>query len=370
MASFYAENHLRHIAGLEKRHGPISDEVVTALRTLIKLICRSEDPVEAIPFLDRCISIQESLHGPQSILGDLDEWIGHAGRVDFKLVEPFQLRRLAIKTRLSGEHSWQAAEECEAIARKWASTGDYSRARAFLERSISILEKVHGAVSVEVAGAVDTLAEIGARLKKWEDAETNLQRSLHLKEKIFGKRSEEAARTLLTSAIVHANSCKLERHGAKFESLRKAVTAFASGLDIIEERFGPDSLEVQKALEAMISAYLDCGEFWKAEPLLKRLLEICERTYGDDAAALLWILAELATGYARERVEDAEPVLERGFAVLRTFLDAGKPIFRRSILDMAGNRKVLYGGSQKGVLETLVQASETFRDNQRKRWGA
>ncbi|MDA9448814.1 hypothetical protein [Bradyrhizobium sp. CCBAU 21360] len=91
MASFYAENHLRHIAGLEKRHGPISDEVVTALRTLIKLICRSEDPVEAIPFLDRCISIQESLHGPQSILGDLDEWIRQAGRVDFKLVEPFQL---------------------------------------------------------------------------------------------------------------------------------------------------------------------------------------------------------------------------------------------------------------------------------------
>jgi hypothetical protein len=72
MASCYAENHLRHIAGLEKRHGPISDEVVTALRTLIGLICRSEDPVEAIPFLDRCISIQESLHGPQSILGDLD----------------------------------------------------------------------------------------------------------------------------------------------------------------------------------------------------------------------------------------------------------------------------------------------------------
>ncbi|MDA9448813.1 hypothetical protein XI01_19240 [Bradyrhizobium sp. CCBAU 21360] len=221
-----------------------------------------------------------------------------------------------------------------------------------------------------MAAAVDTLAEIGARLTKWEDAETNLQRSLHLKEKIFGKRSEEAARTLLTSAIVHANSCKLQRHGAKFEGLRKAVTAFASGLDIIEERFGPDSLEVQKALEAMISAYLDCGEFWKAEPLLKRLLDICERTYGDDAAALLWILAELATGYARERVEDAEPVLERGFAVLRTFLDAGKPIFRRSILDMAGNRKVLYGGSQKGVLETLVQASETFRDNLRKRWGA
>src|SRR6185503_6655978 len=103
MASFYADSHLRHIAGLEQRHGPISDEVVTALRTLIKLICRSEDPVDAIPFLDRCISIQESLHGPQSILGDLDGWIGKAGGVDFKLVEPFLMRRLAIKSRLFGD---------------------------------------------------------------------------------------------------------------------------------------------------------------------------------------------------------------------------------------------------------------------------
>ena len=370
MASFYAESHLQHIAGLEKRHGSISDEVVTALRTLIKLICRSEDPVEAIPFLDRCISIQESLHGPQSILGDLDGWIGQAGRVDFKLVEPFQLRRLTIKTGLFGEDSPQAAEECEAIARRWASHGDYSRAKAFLERSISILEKTHGAISVEVATAVDTLAEIGARLMKWADAETNLQRSLHLKEEIFGKRSEEAARTLLTSAIVHANSGKLQRHGTRIERVGKAASAFALGLDIMEERFGPDSLEVQKALEAMISAFVDCGEFWKAEPLLKQLLAICERTYGSDAAALLWILAELAAGYARERAEEAEAVLERGFAVLRTFLDARKPIYRRSIVEMAGNKEVLYGGHQIGVLETLVQASEMHRDNLRKRWGA
>ena len=369
MASFYAESHLKHIAGLEKRHGTISDEVVTALRTLIKLILRSEDPVEAIPFLDRCISIQESLHGPQSIVGDLDDWIGRSGPVDFKLVAPFQLRRLAIKTKLFGEDSPEAARECEAIARRWASYGDYSRARAFLERSISILEKIHGAASIEVATAVDTLAEIAARLKTWSDAETNLQRSLHLKETIFGKRSEQAARTLLTSAIVHANSSKLQRPGTRFERLHKAVTAFASGLDIIEERSGPDSFEVQKALETMISAYLDCEEFWKAEPLLKRLLAIRGRSDGDDAAALLWILAELAAGYARERPEEAEPVLERGFAVLRSFLDASKPTFRRSIVEMAGNRKALYG-SQKGVLETLVQASETLRGNLRKRWGA
>jgi hypothetical protein len=366
MASCYAENHLRHIAGLEKRHGPISDEVVTALRTLIGLICRSEDPVEAIPFLDRCISIQESLHGPQSILGDLNSWISKAGGVDFKLVEPFQLKRLAIKSALFGENSRQTAGECEAIARRWALLGDYARAAALLERSISILETIHGAVSVEMAAAVDTLAEIGARLKKWEATEANLQRSLHLKQKIFGERSEEAARTLLTVAITHANSSNLQDRRLRSERARKAVTAFAQGLGIMEERFGADSFEVRKALAAMISAYVDCGEFWEAEPLLKRLLAMSEQTYGKDAAALLWILAELAAGYAREGSQAAEPTLERGFSVLRAFLDPAKPASRYRTADLAGNKAAPHGG----VLETLVEASEMHRRNLRKRWGA
>ena len=100
---------------------------------------------------------------------------------------------------------------------------------------------------------------------------------------------------------------------------------------------------------------------------MKRLLSICELAYGEDAAALLWILAELAVGYADARSEATEPMLERGFELLQNFLGARKPIFRNAIMDYAGNKSVLYG---EGVLERLVQASEMFRRNLSKRWGA
>ncbi|WP_027526626.1 tetratricopeptide repeat protein [Bradyrhizobium sp. Ec3.3] len=366
MTSFYAPNHLKHIAGLEERFGPVSDEVAVALRSLVRVICQYEDPIDAIPFLERCLAIEEALHGPEVTLSDLNTWIGKAGGVDFEYVEPLQLRRLAVKTVIFGETSREVAAECEALARRYASNGPYSKARSFLERSIAIKQKLCGAVSVEVATAVDLLAETSARLEKWKDAGTDLQRSLELKEKVFGQRSEEVARALLSSAIVYANASKLQRSGTRARHIHEAVTAFERGLTLLEERFAPDSLEVQKALEAMIRAYVDCREFWKAEPLLKRLLAICEQAYGDDAAALLWVLAELAKGYADESAEKAEPMLERSFAVLRTFLDAKKPIYRSGIAGLSGNREVLYGA---GILEQLVQAQETFRSNLRKRWG-
>jgi len=362
MTSFYAPNHLKHIAGLEKRFGPVSDEVATGLRSLVRVICQHEDPVEAIPFLERCLALEEALHGSEATLSDLNTWIGQAGGVDFEDLEPLQLRRLAVKTEVFGETSEQVAAECQALAQRYGSNVPYRKARALLERSIAIKEKLHGADSVEVAEAVDLLAETSARLEKWKDVEADLQRSLELKEEIFGARSEQVARSLLAAAIVYANASKLQQSGTRHERIRKAVSAFDSGLNLLEERFGPDSFEVQNALEAMIRAYVECREFRRAEPLLKRLLAIREKAYGNDAPALLWILTELAKGYAEESVDEAEPMLERSVAMLRMLLDAKKPIFRPGIANLPGNGD--------GVLEQLVRASDRFRSNLRKRWGA
>lgn len=369
MTSFYAPNHLQHIAKLEKRFGSVSDEVAVALRSLVRVICQHEDPVDALPFLERCVSIEEALHGPKATLADLDAWIGQPG-VDFEHYESFQLRRLAVKTEIFGEASQEVEAECGALAKGYASQGRDWKARAFLERSIAIKEKLHGPASVEVAAAVELLAETSARLKRWKNAETDLQRSLELKKKVFGTTSEEVTQALLTSAIVYANASKLQQTGTRMRRIHKAATAFELGLNQLEERFGSESLEVQKALEAMICAYVDCREFWKAEPLLKRLLTTCERAYGDDATALLWILAELAEGYADEGSPEAEPVLARSFAVLRTFLDSKKPIFHHGIQDLPGNKEALYGGTGRAILEKLIRASETLQRNLKKRWGA
>ena len=119
----------------------------------------------------------------------------------------------------------------------------------------------------------------------------------------------------------------------------------------------------------MARSYLACGEFWKAEPLLKRSLSITERVHGT-AAALLWILVELSEGYARKNSDQAGPLMQRSFEILRSFLDAKNPTCRYEISDAPEDRAALYSTGSLGLLERLVGASEMARGNLRRRWGA
>ena len=241
MTSFYADNHLRHISKLEERFGPDSDEVAVALRTLVRLICRDEDPVDAIPFLERLVSIRQSLGEPQSILADIDDWIGATTGVDFTLVEPFQLQRLAVQVQIFGEASEEVADECGYLAHNYTHKGDYPHAKGFFERSITIKEAVYGASSPEVVSAIDKAAEAGSRLKQWQEAGRYLERNLELKRSIFGERSNEAAQALLMLAALHANASTFKKRGKKNRGLREADTCFLQGLSILEEHFEPVS---------------------------------------------------------------------------------------------------------------------------------
>lgn len=171
-------------------------------------------------------------------------------------------------------------------------------------------------------------------------------------------------------AALHANASAFKKRAEKNSGLRKAETCFLQGLSILEEHFEAADGRIQSALRGMARVYLDCGDFWRAEPLLRRLLSICEKIYGADAAALLWILIELSFGYAHEGSAEAEPMMERSFDVLRTFLDAKRPVLRSEIGELPGSKEVLFAGIGEGLLEKLVRASEAARRNTRMRWGA
>lgn len=368
MTSF--DNHLAHIAGLEAKFGRQSEEVAIALNTLARLICQYEEPADAVPYFERCLEIREALKGPAAILPYLDEWINQRNPVGFNVREPFILKRLAIKASTFGEIDSRVAAECDSLASTYSRLKRFAEAKPLLERSLAIKETINGVRSAEVAAALEALVDLCLHERERQQADQYLECCNEVSETVFGASSKEVARMLVSLAVAYVNSGHLQRRSVKSESLGKAQPMFERALAINEELFGPDSMEVQKALESMARAYLECGEFWKAEPPLKRLLSMCERIYGDDAAALLWILAELAQGYADERSGKAEPMLERSFDVLRKFLDAKRPTLKGAIADLPGNKEVLYSGSPAGLLEILVRASEKTRSNTRKRWGA
>ncbi|CAN7604272.1 tetratricopeptide repeat protein [Bradyrhizobium sp. LjRoot220] len=366
MPSDLVQNHLRHIAKQEAKFGADSEEVAVALNTLARLICQYQEAADAVPYFERSIAIREALKGPESILAALDDWID---KNSFELTEPFLLKRLAIEAGILGEVDPRIADQCDGIAARYHDQKRWHEARTFLERSLAIRERLNGADSAEVAVALEALVEVCLRSRERELADQYLERCIKTLERLFGPSSGEVAAALVSLAVVYVNSSTLQHRGIKADAKSKSRPMIVRALSIKEDLFGPDSLEVRKALEATARSYLDCGEFSEAEPLLKRLLSISERVYGDDAAALLWILVELADGYAKKRSALAEPVMKRAFAVMRTLLDARNPTSHWEMTDAPGNRTILYS-PRTGLLERLIVASERVRSNLRRRWGA
>jgi tetratricopeptide (TPR) repeat protein len=363
------DSHHAHIAKLEARFGPHSEEVAVALNTLARLIVKYEESVDAVPYFERCIAIREALKGPASILGDLDAWMDQ-GNLAFKAREPFMQKRIAAKASVFGELDPDVVAACDALAADYLHLKRFAEARPLLERSLAIREQLDGGPSAAVAAALETLADVCRREGRRKEADRYLERCVAVADAAFGASSREVATMLVSLAVACLNAGHSQTNSVRFDLVRKARPMVERALAITDALDGPDSLAVQKALEAVAQACLTCGAFREAEPLLKRLLSIFERAYGENAAALLWILADLAEGYASERSGEAEPMLERGFDVLRKFLDARRPVLRRSIADLSGTPEVLYGRSRDGLLEKLVRASETTRSNLRQRWGA
>jgi tetratricopeptide (TPR) repeat protein len=359
MPSHLVNNHLQHIAKQEAKFGADSEEVAVALKTLAKLVCQYEDPADALPYFERSIRIREALHGPESILKELDDWIDKNSR-HFELIEPFLQKRLAIETAALGEIDPRIADECEAMAKRYRHHHRYSAARALLERSLAIRETNSGPESAEVAATLELLFEACLRSKQGDAADDHLERCIEIKEKVFGEDSEEVARTLLSLAAAYLNSGKLEAPRSR-GGAGKASPLFDRGLALMDALFGEESPEARKAVEAAARAYLAGGGFRQAQPLLNRLLSLNEKAYGEDAAELLWILTELAESHANHQSAMAEPLLKRSFAILRSFLDAKKAAYWESASS--------FSESPQGILERLVRASERNRSNLRERWG-
>jgi tetratricopeptide (TPR) repeat protein len=364
------DKHLAHIAGLEARFGVVSEEVAVALDTLARLICQHEEPAEAVPYFSRCIAIREELRGPASVIADLDTWIDQDNPVGFQIREPFIRKRLDIKTSLFGEFDPWVAEECDGLASTYIHLKRYSDARPLLERSLAAKKRIDGAHTAEVAATLEKLVDVCLRIGDRDRADRYFERCVKATEAVFGPHRRELGERLVGLAVMYAGSCKWQRRPVKARMMHKAMPMFERGLAGIERNCGPDSFKVQKALAAMSLACLESDEFWRAEPLLKRLLSTTERSYGNDAAALLWILVELALGYAREKSDRAEPMLERSFDVLKAFIDAERSSYQGRTVSHSGQLDALYGSGQSGLLEKLLRAAEIVRGNVRRERGA
>lgn len=369
MTSHLVDSHLAHIASLEQQFGATSAQVATALSTLAGLICKYEDPPDSVPYFRRCLEIRETLYGSAGILDDLNGWIDQRN-IDFPVQEPFVLKRIEVKTALFGEVDLRVAEDCDQLASTYSHLRRFATARPLLERSLAIRERINGPSSPDVAAILERLVEVCLQVGDLTAADQYFERCAAVTEYALGASSKELAQRLVLLSAAYVVAGKSQRDSIKRDLIRRALSVYGKGLSITDETFGPDSFAVQKALETMAHACLECNEFHEAEPLLKRLLAISERVYGNDAAALLWILIELALGYALAGSDKAEAFVDRSFRVLKALLECKRPTCRHKIANFPGKGDVLFSSGNPGLLEKLLRATEIDRSNARRRWGA
>jgi len=367
MTSHMVNQHLAHIANLEQQHGPDSEEVAVALDTLAGLICKYQESEDAVPYFQRCLRIREQLRGPRAVLAEIDRWLDQP--LGFAAREPFLLKRIEIRGDVLGESDASLADECASLAGVYANLDRTAEARTLFERSLAIRQGAGDTGSAELVSLLEQLVAISLRTRQRAQADAYLAQCRAVVEASTGATSAQTAQTLVTLAATLIEAVQFERSHRNPAGLREARPLYEQAFAILEAQVGPDSHDLQKALERIARACLDARQFWAAEPLLNRLLAIGERVYGAEAAALLWILAELAEGYADDGALAAEAVLDRAYAVLRRFLDARRPMLRADITELPGATDVLFSG-RGGLLERLTGASETHRGNLRKRWGA
>jgi tetratricopeptide (TPR) repeat protein len=336
--------------------------------TLWFQICRSGAPANALPYFDRSLTIREALHGPASLLPQLDQWINQKASVQFRHLEPFLLGRLEIMTKTWSPSDPRIADECEQMAARYLHRNDLSQAITFLERSRDIKTELHGADSDEARQTIQKLTDACLHAGERDLAHNYRERCISGAERAHGLESKEPAATLVAVGLATVAASKtLEQESIGGNMRRTAEPSFERALSIEEALFGTDGLEVQKTLAAAARAYLDCRDFPSAQPLLERLLDICERAYGKNAPALAWIMATLAQIYAYDRSPRAEPMLERCLAILRPFMDVRQPSLVTRVEDLSTNPHALYASNSSGLLETLIRTSQTIHNSTKKR---
>ena len=203
------------------------------------------------------------------------------------------------------------AEMMQMVGRIDVTLGNYDAARGLLERALAIRRRLHGDDSLEAASA---LYEVGAmQLEKgdWKEAERTLQEALALRERRLGP--DDAA-----LASVLGNLGEVFNGAGRYD---EAEQAFRRALAINRRALGEDHLEVGMNLSDLGTLLYNRGRFADASDLLRQALAIRERRTPRDDYDTNTVRHNLGGTLAAEGdFEAAEPVLRQVLASRRATL--------------------------------------------------
>ena len=137
----------------------------------------------------------------------------------------------------------------------------------------------------------------------------------------------------------------------------RAEPLMRRSLNVLKEALGPESADVAQIMKNLAALYFLQGDTAAAEPLLKQSLSILEKVHGPNHAYVATVLSNLAGLYqAQDRYSDAEPLLSRSLEIWETLLGTDHPdvVKSRELL----NRVRLAQGFPDFERAAITQCSE------------
>ena len=255
-------------------------------------------------YLKEALQIYDTLNitPNTTVLNNLAEIFRLTGR--FSDAESLYRRALKIDEELYGSQHPEVATVLNNLALLLESTARFNEAEQLSRKALKIDMEVYGEDHHRIAKDVSSLATIVEHKNQFSEAEEYYLKALHINEKIFGKISSEVSRDLINLGILYETLGRNEDSKAIYfralqidknlgfdidvardlnalagllaneKQIEKAMQYYEQALNIYEDHYGPDSLDVAIVLRNIASILYEKECYQEAEKTLCRHIEI------------------------------------------------------------------------------------------------
>ena len=286
--------------------------------------------VKVVDKLDQAVKQLDAgeLHDDPEIEAAIRAAIGNTYRSLSQFADAAPQLQKALDTRrtidVTGDELGQTMEDVGAI--KWFQN-DLKQAEALFAESLEVRKAKFGEESLEVASSLNYLA---AAIDKQEspprhkDAEELYRRSLAIREKLASATNPD----LIARTLNNLGTCV--RDQGRF---REAEDLFRRAVKIIEDKYGPEHVDVAGGLNNLGFCLYKQDAYAAAEPVFERSVAIKRKVLGEKHYSLAITLTglgdlnqkqekfEKAEQYYREVVEIRRGVFKPGHAAISSGLD-------------------------------------------------
>jgi len=275
----------RVVAIRERELAPDDPDLARALNSLGAQLKFQGQWDEAVLLFQRAMAIYESTDHPD-IRRPLFHLAGiHAGRGHTARAIELLERCLAVTEQNFGSDHDYIAPYLAYLGPYYHEQGQSDRGTQELARALAILEERFGPDSSTLIHPLFESAKIDLDQGRSIEAERLLRRALDISVSAWG--DEDPGYTTYVRYLLGL-ACRKQKKFTEAKALFERVVATA------ERAYGPDHLEVAKALGALAGVYHEQGDYGSAEPLYLRALTISEKTLEPDTVEFTELKADYA----------------------------------------------------------------------------